>query len=119
MKEIIVQPHFEDGDPTRAWDVDGKYAITSDGLFVSLFEYEKRSDGLLKPKELFNFIFIAIDEYRTVSGLSHYIETLKKMSAWELLTERYNISEDTFYVNRSKDYRASYEEDIQTPKFGE
>lgn len=115
MEEIIVQPYFEKGESTRAWAVDGKYAITSDGLFVSIFEYEKKSEGLLKPKEPFNFIFIAIDEFRTVSGLAYYIESLKKMSAWELLTEHYNIAEDTFYVNQTKDYSSSYEEDAQIP----
>jgi len=120
MREIIVKPFFGEGEPRRAWVVDDNYAITSDGLYIHILEYEMvGSDGSYKAKQPYNFIPVAIDEFRTVSGLNHYIQTLKNMTAWELLTEHYNIIESTFYVNRPKDYSVGYEEDGQAPEFGE
>ncbi|WP_435924163.1 hypothetical protein [Paenibacillus sp. DYY-L-2] len=119
MREINVTPYFGEGEPTRAWVIDEKYAVTSDGLYVHIFEYIKEHDGLYKPAEPFNFIAIAVDEFRTVAGLEHYIQELKKVSAWELLTEHYNINEESFFVNRPKEYKVRFEEDEQIPSFSE
>ncbi|MED5015956.1 hypothetical protein P9847_01410 [Paenibacillus chibensis] len=126
MKSIKLNPTQdvkEDTYPELAWLVpnDEDHAVTTDGFFVSLVEVtpDPERKGEYKPARAYEYIPIGIDDKRTVEGIKEIIQTLRKMTAYELLTGHFNEEWTTFFVNRDKEYTAGFEEDaLHSPIVG-
>jgi hypothetical protein len=97
------------------------YAITTDALYVALVEVtpDPEHPGEYVRKANQKHIHVAIDDERTLKGLEGVAQTLRTMSAYDLLTKHYNQKFDSFYVNRNKDFVADYFDGEDAPPVNE
>lgn len=126
MQQIKINPFYERKEeeiPEISFLLpdDENYAITTDGLFVSLVKVAPDPDhpGEFKPDTAYTHMDVAIDDKRTLEGLGEVVQVLRTMTAYELLTNHFNQEWTTFFVNRDKEYIADFEEDkLHSPIVG-
>jgi hypothetical protein len=91
---------------------DHNYAIVTDGLYISIVEVvpDPERPGEFKPNGIRKYIQVGIEIKRTIEGLKEVVNTLRTMTAFELLTQHYNLEWATFNVHHDKDYVADYDD---------
>jgi hypothetical protein len=101
--KIVRIYNAHDGSYEDALLIDEKHAIYSDPnkkAFAYLFTVRPTAElDTYISAENFNHIPVG-NGVRTFAALNKIVKTLKTMSAYELLTEYYNISKGEFIVNK-------------------
>ncbi|OXM15446.1 hypothetical protein [Paenibacillus herberti] len=98
MKEIILNPYFPGGRPSKAYLVEEGVAIGSSQGLVYLSQVQKtETAGVYVPIESHNFIIVSPGG-KSISALGKIVAKLKAMDAYTLITRHYDVQETVFNV---------------------
>jgi hypothetical protein len=100
IKQVRLRP-LGKGRSSKAYLIDESYVICSNGEEVDLIRVKSTGEtDTYRPSECYNHITVAKGG-RSESALKKIVDKLKTMSAYTLLTEHYDITEEKFYINKN------------------